>query len=375
MSRIHFDHIAIATHRMADAPAVLVGVLGGTPTGDGGPSGAYTWGHWRFAGGGRLEILEPLGADGFLHRFLATRGPGIHHVTFRVPSLAEACERAGAHGLRIVGRDESDPAWAEAFLHPKEALGLVVQLAESRVAEMRPPFVAPPGPAQPPPAVTVLGLRTRARTAERAHTLWGAVLQGHRAEAASDRRARRGAGRDAAPRARDRLPPERRVSDDSLEVERRVVAVLDGLGVAYELQPIDPAFADTAAYCERYGVPLDHAANTIVVASKKEPRQFAACVVKATTRLDVNRTVRRLLNASKVSFASAEETRALTGMLIGGVTVFALPPDLPIYVDDKVLALEWAILGSGSRSSKVRVSPEVLRRLPGVQVVPLSLEG
>ena len=109
MSRIHFDHIAIATHRMADAPAVLVGVLGGTPTGDGGPSGAYTWGHWRFAGGGRLEILEPLGADGFLHRFLATRGPGIHHVTFRVPSLAEACERAGAHGLRIVGRDESGP--------------------------------------------------------------------------------------------------------------------------------------------------------------------------------------------------------------------------------------------------------------------------
>ena len=85
------------------------------------------------------------------------------------------------------------------------------------------------------------------------------------------------------------------MSDDGLEVERRVVAVLDGLGVAYELQPIDPAFADTAAYCERYGVPLDHAANTIVVASKKEPRQFAACVVKATTRLDVNRTVRRLL--------------------------------------------------------------------------------
>jgi prolyl-tRNA editing enzyme YbaK/EbsC (Cys-tRNA(Pro) deacylase) len=165
------------------------------------------------------------------------------------------------------------------------------------------------------------------------------------------------------------------VSDDGGDVERRVVAVLDGLGMAYELQPIDPAFADTAAYCERYGVPLDHAANTIVVASKKEPRQFAACVVKATTRLDVNRAVRRLLNASKVSFASAEETRALTGMLIGGVTVFALPPDLPIYVDDKVLALEWAILGSGSRSSKVRVSPEVLRRLPGVQVVPLSLDG
>ena len=165
------------------------------------------------------------------------------------------------------------------------------------------------------------------------------------------------------------------MSDDGAEVECRVVAVLDGLGVPYELQPIDPAFADTAAYCDRYGVPLEHAANTIIVASKKEPRRYAACVVKATTRLDVNRAVRRLLDAAKVSFASADETRALTGMLIGGVTVFALPADLPVYVDDKVMALPWAILGSGSRSSKVRVSPEALRRLPGVQVVPLSVGG
>ena len=165
------------------------------------------------------------------------------------------------------------------------------------------------------------------------------------------------------------------MSDDGAEVERRVVTVLDGLGVPYELQPIDPAFADTAAYCERYGVPLEHAANTIIVASKKEPRRYAACVVKATTRLDVNHAVRRLLDTNKVSFASADETRALTGMLIGGVTVFALPADLPLYVDDKVMALEWAILGSGSRSSKVRVSPEALRRLPGVQVVPLSVGG
>ena len=163
------------------------------------------------------------------------------------------------------------------------------------------------------------------------------------------------------------------MSDDGAEVERRVVAILDGLGVPYELQPIDPDFADTAAYCERYGVPLDHAANTIIVASKKEPRRYAACVVKATTRLDVNRAVRRLLDVAKVSFASADETRALTGMLIGGVTVFALPADLPVYVDDKVMALDWAILGSGSRSSKIRVSPEALRRLPSAQIVSLSL--
>jgi prolyl-tRNA editing enzyme YbaK/EbsC (Cys-tRNA(Pro) deacylase) len=162
------------------------------------------------------------------------------------------------------------------------------------------------------------------------------------------------------------------VSDD---VERRVIAVLDRLGVPYEVQPIDPDFADTAAYCERYGVSPDHAANTIIVVSKKEPRRYAACVVTATTRLDVNRAVRRLLDASKVSFASAEETRALTGMQIGGVTVFALPPELPIYIDDRVMALEWAILGSGGRASKIRVAPEALRRLPGAQIVPISVTG
>ena len=160
------------------------------------------------------------------------------------------------------------------------------------------------------------------------------------------------------------------MSEDGRDVERRVVEVLDGLGVPYTLQPIDPAFADTAAYCERYGVPLERAANTIVVASKKEPRQFAACVVKATTRLDVNHAVRRLLDTNRVSFASADETRALTGMLIGGVTVFALPADLPIYVDEQVMAHDWIILGSGSRSSKIRVAPEVLRRLPGSRIMP-----
>jgi prolyl-tRNA editing enzyme YbaK/EbsC (Cys-tRNA(Pro) deacylase) len=163
------------------------------------------------------------------------------------------------------------------------------------------------------------------------------------------------------------------VSDDGAAIERRVVEVLDRLGMPYELQPIDPVFADTAAYCERYGVPLERAANTLIVVAKREPRRYAACVVLATTRLDVNRAVRRLLDSSRVSFASADETRTLTGMLLGGVTVFALPADLPIYVDDKVLAHDWVILGSGSRSSKVRVSPDALRRLPRAIVVPLAL--
>ncbi len=153
-------------------------------------------------------------------------------------------------------------------------------------------------------------------------------------------------------------------------IDAHVVRALDALGVPYELMEIDPAFADTAACCEKYGLPLASAGNTIIVASKKEPKQFGACVVKATTRLDVNHAVRALLGASKVSFASAEETQALTGMMLGGVTVFALPPDLPIYVDDKLMQREWVILGSGSRSSKIKISPEVFRRIPNATIVP-----
>jgi prolyl-tRNA editing enzyme YbaK/EbsC (Cys-tRNA(Pro) deacylase) len=150
----------------------------------------------------------------------------------------------------------------------------------------------------------------------------------------------------------------------------RVVAVLDALGAPYEVMPIDPALADTAAFCAHYGIPLDQSANTIIVASKKEPKQYCACLVLATTRLDVNHAVKKLMNVSRVSFASGDETKALTGMLIGGVTVFALPAELPIYVDERVMRPAWIIVGGGGRSTKIKLAPDVLRRLPGVSVVP-----
>ena len=154
------------------------------------------------------------------------------------------------------------------------------------------------------------------------------------------------------------------------ELQERVRGVLEGLGVPYEIMKIDPDFADTAAFCAKYGIPLDQSANTIIVASKKEPKQYCACLVLATTRLDVNHGVKKLMNASRVSFASADETKALTGMLIGGVTVFALPDTLPIYVDERVMAPEWIIVGGGGRPTKVKLAPDVLRRLPNVTVVP-----
>ena len=80
-------------------------------------------------------------------------------------------------------------------------------------------------------------------------------------------------------------------------------------------------------------------------------------------------TVRRLMNASRISFASAEETAVLTGMMIGGVTVLALPPELLIYVDETLMDLPWIILGGGSRSLKIKISPEVFGKLPGATVV------
>ena len=152
-------------------------------------------------------------------------------------------------------------------------------------------------------------------------------------------------------------------------IDAKVTASLDALGVPYEIMTIDPDFADTARFCERYGIPLDKSANTIIVASKKEPKQYCACVVKATTKLDVNHAVRKLMNASRLSFATAEETQALTGMMIGGVTIFALPSNVAVYADQRLMALDWVILGGGSRSTKIKTSPEVFRRLPNTTIV------
>jgi len=157
--------------------------------------------------------------------------------------------------------------------------------------------------------------------------------------------------------------------DDAAKIDQRVREVLQGLGLPYEVVQIDPAYADTAQFCERYGFPMEQSANTIIVGSKKEPRQYAACVVKATTRLDVNHAVRKLMGVSRLSFATAEETMALTGMMIGGVTVFALPEHLPIYVDEGLMACPYVILGGGSRSSKIKIAPEVFARFPGAQII------
>jgi prolyl-tRNA editing enzyme YbaK/EbsC (Cys-tRNA(Pro) deacylase) len=148
-----------------------------------------------------------------------------------------------------------------------------------------------------------------------------------------------------------------------------MTSLLDAMGASYDVIECDPAFADTAAFCEKYGYSPAVSANTILVASRTEPKAFAACVVTADRRLDVNGTVRRLLGVRKASFASAEDTVALTGMMIGGVTPFGLPDGVPIYIDSVVADQEWVIVGGGDRSSKLKLAPSVLLSLPGAELV------
>jgi prolyl-tRNA editing enzyme YbaK/EbsC (Cys-tRNA(Pro) deacylase) len=149
----------------------------------------------------------------------------------------------------------------------------------------------------------------------------------------------------------------------------RVLAALDAMGASYEVIECDPELADTAVFCERYGIPLDRSGNCIVVASKSEPKQYSACLVLSDSRLDVNNVVRRLMGVRKASFAPAEETAALTGMVIGGVTPFGLPEGLPLYVDRRIMDLDWVVVGGGSRSQKVKIAPSVIERVPNAQVV------
>lgn len=143
---------------------------------------------------------------------------------------------------------------------------------------------------------------------------------------------------------------------------------LQKFGLVYKIFECDPDFADTALFCEKYGFSEGQSANTIVVAGKADPLKFCACVILATTKVDVNRKVCKLLGVKKGSFATGDQTKELTGMQIGGVTPFGLP-DIPIYIDSAVLAVSEAILGGGNRSTKVLLDPRELLKIPHVEVI------
>lgn len=152
-------------------------------------------------------------------------------------------------------------------------------------------------------------------------------------------------------------------------LDPRVAEHLEKLGITYKEIPCDPELADTAAFCEHYGYKPSESANTIIVASRTDPVQFVACVVLATTKLDVNKVVRKLMGTRKLSFATAEQAKELTGMLIGGVTAVGLPDDLPIYIDSRVMEQPHVILGGGNRSSKILLQANELTKLPKAAVI------
>jgi prolyl-tRNA editing enzyme YbaK/EbsC (Cys-tRNA(Pro) deacylase) len=134
--------------------------------------------------------------------------------------------------------------------------------------------------------------------------------------------------------------------------------------------PIDPDLADTAAFCEAYDVRPEDSANCVVVAGKREGQvRYAACMILATTRADVNGVVRRHLDVRKASFAPMAEAVELTGMEYGGITPIGLPDGWPILVDAAVASAGAVVVGSGIRGSKIALPGRVLAGMPGAQVV------
>ena len=133
---------------------------------------------------------------------------------------------------------------------------------------------------------------------------------------------------------------------------------------------IDPALADTAQFCETYGVTLEESANCVVIAAKRGSEvTYAACMVTATTRADVNGLVRRHLGARKASFGPVDTVTALTGMEYGGITPIGVPASWPVFVDAAVAATPQVVIGSGVRRSKLTLPGEALGRLPGAVIL------
>ena len=152
-------------------------------------------------------------------------------------------------------------------------------------------------------------------------------------------------------------------------IESEIRQILKNLDIDYRWIDVDPNFADTENFCAKYKYPMDKSGNTILVASKRGEKRYSASIVLATTKLDVNKKVRELIHVSRLSFANSEETMEITGMLIGGVTPIGLPQNLPLYIDSKVLANDYVIIGGGSRSGKIQLNPLDLLKLPSAQVV------
>ena len=148
---------------------------------------------------------------------------------------------------------------------------------------------------------------------------------------------------------------------------------LESAGMRFEPITCREEWADTAEFCSNSGISPDEACNAILVVLKTEPRRYAACLVRADTKLDVNHKVSKEVAFKRLSFASAEEAATLSGQVIGGVSILGLPPEIPVLVDHRVMERPSVIVGGGNRTSKVRLDPHELEKLPNARVADIAV--
>jgi len=144
---------------------------------------------------------------------------------------------------------------------------------------------------------------------------------------------------------------------------------LESTKLEFEVMDCNPELADTYIFCKEYGIDLEDSVNTIVVKTKTGEVKYAVCALLATTKLDINKMIRKKLRARKVSFATIEETVELTSMNIGGVTPLILPRTLPLWVDSRVMQRNSIVLGGGNRSSKIKISPKIFQQTLNTEIV------
>ena len=150
---------------------------------------------------------------------------------------------------------------------------------------------------------------------------------------------------------------------------QRIRQFLESTKLEFEVMDCDPKLADTIVFCKEYGIDLSDSVNAIMVKTKTGELKYTVCALLATTKLDINKTIRKKLGARRVSFADIEETARLTVMEIGGVTPLALPNTLSLWVDSKVMKRNSVVLGGGNRSSKIKVSPKIFNYTPNTEIV------
>lgn len=152
-------------------------------------------------------------------------------------------------------------------------------------------------------------------------------------------------------------------------LEPIVQQTLEEFDIQHEAVSCTDELADTERFCEHYGYSLEISANALLIGSTKGESKFALCLVLAHCRLDTNKVARKKLGVRRLSFATPDQTKEITGMKLGGVTPVGVPLSLPIWIDTRVMECQNIILGGGNRTSKLVLPPDQLLKLPNSEVV------